>query len=62
MKRFFSKILEEDELLIAANEANFPAVQNISFKTTDCSSKLITKLSEPKLSLVKMKNGVIILN
>ena len=52
-------------MLVAAKEATFAyhcAVHNISFKTADCSSKLIAKLFEPEFSSAGTKTEAIILN
>ena len=52
-------------MLIAAKEATFAyhsAVHNLSFKTADCSSKLISKLFEPKFSSARTKTEAIVLN
>ena len=63
---FFKKtLLDDGDLLLAAKEATFgyhSAVQNKSFKTADCSSKLIAKLFEPKFRSVGTKPEAIILN
>ena len=64
---FFKKtLLDDGDLLLAAKEATFAchcsAVHNISFKTADCSSKLIAKLCEPKFRSARTKTEAIILN
>lgn len=53
----------ENELSIAAKEATFAfhtAMHDISFKTSDCSSKLISKLFEPKFGSARTKCEAII--
>ena len=58
-------LLDDGDMLIAAKEATFAyhsAVYNISFKTAECSSKLIAKLFEPKFSSARTKTEAIILN
>lgn len=53
----------ENELSIAAKEATFAfhtAAHDISFKTSDCSSKLISKLFEPKFGSARTKCEAII--
>ena len=66
LDNFLKKTLHDDgDMLIAAKEATFAyhsAVHNISFKTADCSAKLIAKLFEPKFSFVRTKTQAIILN
>ena len=66
LDNFFKKtLLDDGNMLIAAKEATFAyhsAVHNLSFKTADCSSKLISKLFEPKFSSARTKTEAIILN
>lgn len=51
IKTFFKNDLIQDDLVIAAKEATFAfhtAMHDMSFKTSDCTSKLISKFFEPK--------------
>lgn len=55
----------DKDLLIAAKEATFAfhtAAHYLSFKTADCSSKLISKFFEPKFGLARTKCEAIIIN
>ena len=58
-------MLDDGDLLLAAKEATLAyhsAVHNISCKTADCYSKLISKLFEPKFRSARTKTEDIILN
>lgn len=62
-----SKFFKEpnDDLIISAKEATFAyhsVVHNLSFKTSDCNSKLLSRFFEPKFTLAKTKCESIILN
>ena len=54
-----------DELQYAANEATFAyhtATHGLSFRTSDCTAKLIKKFFEPKYSGARTKTEAIIVN
>jgi hypothetical protein len=62
---FFKSVYPVDkDLLIAAKEATFAfytAAHDLSFRTADCSSKLISKFFEPKFGLTRTKCEAVIL-
>lgn len=60
---FFKDPNKDD--LISAKEATFAyhsAVHNLSFKTSDCNSKLLSKFFEPKFCLARRECESVILN
>ncbi|XP_023231785.1 uncharacterized protein LOC111631712 [Centruroides sculpturatus] len=57
--------LNDKEFLITAKEATFAfhvAIHNLSFKSADCSSKLISRLFETKFRLARTKCEAVIVN
>lgn len=66
IKSFFKHIdATNDELQCAAKEATFAyhtAIHGLSFRTSDCTAKLIKKFFEPKYSGARTKTEAIIVN
>lgn len=62
---FKGKTSSDSDLMCAAKEATFSyhtAQHELSFKTSDCTSKLIKKLFDPKFSAARTKTEAIIVN
>lgn len=62
---FFNNNAKDCELLTAAKEATFAfhvAIHNLSFRSADCSSKLISKLFENNFRLARTKCEAVIVN
>lgn len=62
---FKGKTSSDSDLQCAAKEATFAyhtAQHELSFKTSDCTSKLIKKLFEPKFSAARTKTEAVIVN
>ena len=65
MTSFFKNVGSVATLTLAAKEATFAyhtATHGQSFRSSDCTSKLISKLFEPKFSLEKTKCEAIVVN
>nr|CAB3264501.1 Numb protein [Phallusia mammillata] len=61
----FKKVNSNESLISAAKEATFAfhtAIHGQSFKSCDCTSKLIAKLFDPKFSLAKTKCESVVVN
>ena len=61
----FFKAASYESLLLAAKEATFAyhtAVLGQSFKSSDCTSRLVSKLFEPKFALQRTKCGTVLTN
>ena len=62
---FFKIIGSDAALALAAKEATFAyhtATHWQNFRSSDCTSKLVSKLFEPKLSLGKTKCEAVVVN
>jgi len=62
---FFKAASSEESLLLAAKEATFAyhtAVHGQSFKSSDCTSKLVSKLFQPKFALRRTKCEAVLTN
>ena len=62
---FFKVAFSDESLLLAAKEATFAyhtAVHRQSFKSSDCISRLVSKLFEPKFALRRTKCEAVLTN
>ena len=62
---FFKAASSDESVLLAAKEATFAyhtAVHGQSFKSSDCTSKLLSKLFEPKFVLRRTKCEAVLTN
>ena len=62
---FFKAASSDESLLLAEKEATFAyhtAVLGQSFKSSDCTSKLVSKLFEPKFALRRTKCEAVLTN
>ena len=62
---FFKPAISDQSLKLAAKEATFAyhiAIHGQSFKSSDCTSKLVSKFFEPKFALARTKCEAVIVN